>query len=312
MNFRGVFAAEPQRVVVVRGRRSGTWCEIPSFVESDEYAANFSKQWLRFRDTQLDSANGTSISRDFLERLLGQPVEAVRGKTVLEVGAGTGRFTEHLVRHAWLVVAVDLSEGIFVNAALGSGNLIAAQADLLSMPPMRIRFDLVLCRGVLQHTPNPRRAIELLHQWAAETGTVVFDVYRPGRLGRLEAKYLWRALVQRFWRWDQFAELLDRCAEPMLRTRWLLKRFLPGKTKRLLDYVLPVWDYKGVLPLSEQQLVEWAKLDTLDAMFARYDEPLSYPEVLRILNALGHRIRSADPAMNFFRTQPAHSHLQTE
>jgi hypothetical protein len=68
-----------------------------------------------------------------------------------------------------------------------------------------------------------------------------------------------------------------------------------------LDYVLPIWDYRGVLPLSEEQLVEWGKLDTVDAMFARYDNPMKYEDVVDILRTLGCRVLSADRE-NVFRT----------
>ena len=305
-DFRGVFASEPNAVFVVKGRLTGKDCEVPSFVSGLHYADNFSKQWSRFRDSQLDSVNGTSISREYLERLIGHPLEYLAGKTILEVGAGAGRFTEHLIRYARVVVAMDLSEAIFVNAALGADSVIAAQADLLHMPRMKMKFDLVVCRGVLQHTPDPAKAIELIHRWVAAGGVVAFDIYAPGRLGRLGAKYLLRPVIQRLFTFDSLSNFLERHAERMLRIRWGLQPFLPGRSKRLLDYVLPIYDYRGVLPLSEDQLVEWGKLDTLDAMFARYDNPMKYEAVLNLLRTLGCRVLAADPKMNFFRTTIPH------
>ena len=301
-HFRGVFASEPDWVFVVKGRLTGKDCEVPSFVSAQHYADNFSKQWSRFRDIQLDSVNGTSISREYLERLIRHPLEYLAGKTILEVGAGAGRFTEHLIRYGSLVVAIDLSEAIFVNAALGAESLVPAQADLLHMPRMKLKFDLVFCRGVLQHTPDPAKAIELIHGWVAPGGMVAFDIYAPGRLGKLNAKYLLRPIIQRLFTFDSLSRFLERYAEQMLRIRWGLKPFLPGRSKGLLDYVLPIWDYRGVLPLSEEQLVEWGKLDTLDAMFALYDNPMKYEDVVDILRTLRCRVLSADRTMNFFRT----------
>jgi 2-polyprenyl-3-methyl-5-hydroxy-6-metoxy-1,4-benzoquinol methylase len=303
--FHAVFASEPASVVVVTGRVTGKDCAVASFVGGQHYAGNFGKQWARFRDIQLDSVNGSSISKDYLEHLMGFPLEHLKGKTVLEVGAGAGRFTEHLIRHADLVAAVDLSEAIFVNAALGADNLVPAQANLLDMPRMKMKFDLVYCRGVLQHTPDPVQAIATLHQWVAPGGLVAFDIYAPGTLGRLDAKYVWRPIIQRLFTYDSFARFVERYAAPMLHLRWKLKPFLPGKTKQLLDFVLPVYDYRGFHPLSEDQLVEWGKLDTVDAFFARYDNPMTSEEVHEALRALGCRVLSADPKMNFFRTTTA-------
>ncbi|WP_447972465.1 class I SAM-dependent methyltransferase [Nitrospira sp. Kam-Ns4a] len=300
-DFRDIFRAEPRAVAVVKGRLTGCDCAVPSFVPGPHYAANFGKQWARFRDVQLDSVNGTTISRAYLEALIGEPVERLAGKTVLEIGAGAGRFTEYFVKYAGLVVAVDLSEAIFVNAALGARNLVPAQADLLAMPPMARRFDLVFCRGVLQHTPDPVRAIAELGKWVAPGGVVAFDIYAPGRLGRLDAKYLFRPIIQRMWTYESFLDFLERYAEPILRLRWRLKPFLPGKTKQLLDFVLPVYDYKGFHPLTDEQLIEWGKLDTLDAFFARYDNPMRFDEVIETLGRLGFRVLAADRTLNAFR-----------
>jgi SAM-dependent methyltransferase len=276
---------------------------VPSFVRGEHYAHNFAVQWQRYRDTQLDSRNGTSISRDFLEHILGAPLPSLVGKRVLEVGAGAGRFTEHLVRHAAVVLATDLSEAIVHNAARGAENLVVAQADLFDMP-LQQRFDLVLCRGVLQHTPSPTAAIVALHGHVTDAGVVVFDIYGKGRLGagRLRPKYLWRPVIQRTFTFDGFDRFLQRHAEGLLRARWRLTPFLPGRLARLLDYAIPVWDYRGKLPLDDARLVEWARLDTLDAMLARYDNAMSHDEVARFLAQQGLRLRSSDPSWNFFRS----------
>ncbi len=66
------------RIPVMRG--------IPRFVNSKNYASAFGRQWQTFRQTQLDSYTGTTISRDRLTRCLGGSLDIVRGKSVLEVG----------------------------------------------------------------------------------------------------------------------------------------------------------------------------------------------------------------------------------
>lgn len=289
---KAVFAETPRNVVE----------GVLVYAEGSNYARNFGKQWKRFRNVQIDSISGTSISRDFLTNLLGQSLESLRGKTVLEVGCGAGRFTEYLTQYADMVVAVDLSDAIFVNVSKGSDNLVLAKANLLEMPEFARKFDLVFCRGVIQHTPDPRRAIANLHQWVSADGFVVFDVYARGRLGALEAKYVWRKIIPRLTSYEYFEGFLDRHAASLLKARWRLKPFLPGKSKRLLDYMLPIWDYKNVLPLDEEALIDWGKLDTLDAMFAKYDSPLKHEEVMSILSELPVEVIYSD-RNNFFRTR---------
>ena len=61
---------------------------------SDVYHENFGFQWNKFNKLQLDSFNGSNESeKRFFEQNLLQPSN-LKGKLVLEVGAGCGRFTE--------------------------------------------------------------------------------------------------------------------------------------------------------------------------------------------------------------------------
>lgn len=42
---------------------------------------------------------------------------------------------------------------------------------------------------------------------------------------------------------------------------------------RTLKRLIPVADYTGIYPLSDQQLREWALLDTFDMLAPKYDNP---------------------------------------
>ena len=50
---------------------------------------------------------------------------------------------------------------------------------------------------------------------------------------------------------------------------------------RVLKRLVPVADYTGIFPLSEQQLKEWALLDTFDMLAPPYDNPQSAATVQR-------------------------------
>ena len=45
---------------------------------------------------------------------------------------------------------------------------------------------------------------------------------------------------------------------------------------------MPVWDYKDKLILNEKQLEDWAILDTLDGIYAKYDNPIKKREIIKI------------------------------
>jgi len=135
---------------------------IPRFVPSDNYAQNFGFQWNLFRATQLDSASGTTISRDRFLRQSGWDV--LTGAAVLDAGCGAGRFAEIALSLGAEVFAFDYSGA--VDACwknLGPHpRLHVFQADIYAIPFREGCFDCAYSFGVLQHTPDPERALKSL------------------------------------------------------------------------------------------------------------------------------------------------------
>jgi SAM-dependent methyltransferase len=238
-------------------------------VPDDGYAESFGDQWNRWRRVQLDSVTGKPLSRARLFEGTHWP-EVLTGQTVLELGCGAGRFTEVLLEAGAEVWAVDASSAVdAARANLGEHErLHLAQADLFDLPFEQGAFDRVLCFGVLQHTPDPRRALLAASgygEWLAA------DVYRmQPYVDRWSAKTLWRPLTTRLPR-DRLRRIVE----------WYVPRWLPLDTRlarvpkvgRFLTAVVPCWNYTGLYPLDEDELVAWAVLDTFDALSPRYDEP---------------------------------------
>lgn len=235
----------------------------------DGYAESFGDQWNRWRRVQLDSVTGKPLSRARLFEGTRWP-EDLTGQTVLELGCGAGRFTEVLLDAGAEVWGVDASSAVdAARANLGEHErLHLAQADLFDLPFGQGAFDRVLCFGVIQHTPDPRLAFLIASrhgEWLAA------DVYRTQPyVDRWSAKTLWRPLTTRLPR-----ERLRRIVE------WYVPRWLPVDTRlarvpkvgRFLTAAVPCWNYTGLYPLDEDELVAWAVLDTFDALAPRYDEP---------------------------------------
>jgi SAM-dependent methyltransferase len=130
---------------------------IPRFVSPKTYASGFGSQWHHYRKTQLDSYTGHHHSLERLERCLGGPVGMLKGKAVLECGAGAGRFTEHLVAECDALVSLDLSSAVEANLRNCAGRkaYLLLQADINQSPLPARAFDVVICLGVIQHKPSP-------------------------------------------------------------------------------------------------------------------------------------------------------------
>jgi SAM-dependent methyltransferase len=274
---------------------------IPRFVQDSRYAVSFGRQWTTFRQTQLDSYSGTTITRDRLCRCLGttadgDPLVALAGKSVLEAGCGAGRFTELLLDAGARVVAFDLSDAVDANAEnmLGRDEYFICQADVLHAPVAPQSFDLVLCLGVLQHTPDPEAAIAALATYVANGGALVLDHYSldyPQTRSRRALRSLLLRLPPRYA--SSVALHLARCLVPVHRLVWRDDRISRELRGRLMK-VSPLVDYYDSYPqLRSRMLAEWAILDTHDTLTDRYKHLRSLESVVAAVEATGLEVVEA-------------------
>jgi SAM-dependent methyltransferase len=257
---------------------------IPRFVHSRNYANAFGKQWNLFRKTQLDSYTGTRISRERLERCLGRSVETLRGRDVLEAGCGAGRFTELLLIAGARVFACDLSEAVEANweNCRKYPNYFVCQADIGRLPISPEQFDVVICLGVIQHTPSPEETIKALCSHVKLGGLLVMDHYSKGYPLSSTRRVLRSFLLGRSRRFGmKFCHTMVQLLWPVHRILWVL-RGLPGivKARGLFLRVSPLVDYsESYSQLGTQLLREWAILDTHDTLTDVYKHLRSKEEI---------------------------------
>src|SRR5438093_8272518 len=109
---------------------------IPRFVEPDNYAVSFGYQWNLFRKEQIDSYNGTTLSADRLWSETGWMPEELKGKWVLDVGCGAGRFMDASSMSEGEIVGVDISSAIYAakENLEGRDNVHFVQASISDLP----------------------------------------------------------------------------------------------------------------------------------------------------------------------------------
>jgi SAM-dependent methyltransferase len=236
------------------------------------YAKNFGFQWNRFRATQLDSHTGVPTSRSrFLEQS-GWTEADLKGKLVLDVGCGAGRFAEIALSLGANVIALDYSAAVVACKANleRKGSISVLQADIYNLPFKPETFDFIYCFGVLQHTPYPKQAFKSIPPLIKPNGRLAVDVYPWLLRNILFSKYWVRGMTKRI-EPSRLFTLVERATPFMLGVSRAVGKI--PKIGHYLSYLIPVANYDGLLGLSESQVREWAVLDTFDMLAPVHDHP---------------------------------------
>ena len=268
--------------------------------QDDKYTDNFSNQWKDFNYVQVDSFNKTKISEDYLRDLLFNDLNQLKNKNILEIGCGAGRFTEHIVKYSNLCVSTDLSKSIFYNVSKDSENLILIKSDFLNLK-VKKKFDIVICRGVLQHTPNPDKSILKLFDFIDEDGLIFFDYYKKPKLGFLHPKYLfWRPFIRAFFNYNSFKFFLDKNINTLIKIKNFFRKIF-FNSFFISDCLIPIWDFREKnYKIDKNLFTQWTILDTLDGIFAKYDFPKSNKELISLINANNFKILKNNSNKNYF------------
>lgn len=259
---------------------------IPRFVPEDNYASNFGMQWNMFRRTQLDSYSGFPISADRFWRATGWSPEELKGRWILDVGCGAGRFAEIALNAGANVIALDYSNAVqacYDNLSQFP-NLHVVQGDIYRLPFRSRFFPFIYSLGVLQHTPDVSAAFSALPRLLCPGGQIAVDVYEKSLRAMLHPKYLLRPVTKHISKVELFSILQRTVPGMLILSCWADSVPLLGP---ILKRLIPVSNYTNVLPLHPKQLEEWALLDTFDALAPEYDQPQTEPTLRRWLEDAG-------------------------
>lgn len=255
--------------------------------EGEIYTDNFGWQWNEFDSTQLDSANEDSMSLERLLLTLGLEPDDLRGKLVLEAGAGAGRFTEQLLACGAIVCAFDASTAVEANFKQNqSDDAMFVRASVYELPFEPGQFDIVVCLGVLQHTPDRRRTVQSLARQVRPGGLLCIDSYR------FTARYLTPSyLVGRPLFSKMKPENVRRLAYGYVALWWPLRRIFRYRLVRMFGWASPISPIFYYWQVSKNKtdafLRDWAYLDTHDFISPTHDVPQTQSSFRRLLAQAG-------------------------
>jgi SAM-dependent methyltransferase len=267
----GAFSRSGRVYPIVRG--------VPRFSPRENYAQSFGFQWQTYSTTQLDSkAMWSHVSERRLFDDTGWSTH-LGGQRILEAGSGMGRFTEILAPTGATIATFDYSPAVDANFANNGlfENISFAQADIMS-PPFEIgSFDKVLCIGVVQHTPSPRKAFASLVRFLKPGGEIFIDCYRLHWKSLFRGKYYVRPITRHL-----PADVLHRLIE--LHVGWLFPltgrlHDLIGPKAAKLSWALAMADYRDRFDVDEKVAREYTMLDTFDMLAPKFDRPQTIAQV---------------------------------
>ena len=268
----------------------GTWpvrAGVPRFVPEDkDYAGGFGFQWQRWRHTQIDRLNGTTLTEDRLLTDTGWERGWISNKLIFDGGAGAGRFSDALATMGARVVSLDMSVAIDAcrETTSAHGDAVqCVQASLYAIPLRSTAFDAVHCAGVIQHTPDPERTMRAMTRLLKPTAPLGYNFYEVTWSRRL---HLIRAGLRLFTPHISQRSLLKLCramvvplfplSRPISRIRYIRYglRFLPICASHQPQ-------------LTRDQQFDWTLLDTFDWYNPRYDTPQRHLRVAQKLTEEG-------------------------
>lgn len=109
--------------------------------------------------------------------------EDLKGKFVLDAGAGVGRYSLIASEMGAEVVALDIANSIdYTLKNLKDRGVHIIQGDLSCLPFKRNVFDVVFCLQVIMHTPSPTKSFRSLASVLKPDGRISVTAYAKGNI----------------------------------------------------------------------------------------------------------------------------------
>lgn len=254
-----------------------------SFEEGRNYTDNFGDQWNIFNKTQLDSYSKTNISEERFFLSTGWSKNSLRGKLLLDLGCGSGRFSEIALKYGAKVIAVDLSDAAYAanKNFENNPNFFVIRCDINNLPFFQESFDFILCLGVLQHTQQVEKSFKGLVKFLKKDSKICADFYPRDVFAIINLKYIIRVITRNIDN-KKLYKFLYKNHPFLYKISDSLSRI--PVIGFLLKRIIPISNYRNVYDLNNKQLQEWSLLDTYDMLAAKYDYPQSKSTIISWAN----------------------------
>lgn len=154
--------------------------------DQEQTKDSFDYQWkeLTSGDLLLGGARFDQAAQQMVSDYADHPKDWFKGKDVVDVGCGNGRWSHTLCAMGARVTAIEISAHALesVNRLCGAFDSFTSQSvDLLQPIDLGRQFDLVWCYGVLHHTGDTRRAFDNVVPLVKRGGSIFLMIYGEPR-----------------------------------------------------------------------------------------------------------------------------------
>jgi len=256
------------------------------YLEDTDYTNSFGLQWNKFRKTQIDTPEKFSQSFERFFNETGLKKEDFKNKKILEIGSGAGRFTNIILNHTeGVVYSIDSSDAVKANLENNKQyidtRLFLFKASIYDLPFDISQFDIVICFGVLQHTPNISKSVKCLCQQTAQNGLLFLDFYPyNGFWTLISSKYILRPITKRM-KFDTLYSFFNKYIKYFIRINFFLQKIHLG----FLNRFIPIADIAKTMPedIDKKLLEELVLLDTIDMLTPYYDMPQKISKITKLV-----------------------------
>jgi len=179
-------------------------------------------------------------------------INDLKGLEVLDAGCGTGEKSIFMARNGAQVTAIDINEVQLKQAKRNmekyNVKINFVQDDLVNLKHDE-KYDLIICLGVLHHTPNMKKGLENLLKLLRPNGKIVVALYNsysrlPYRLVRVPLHLFIKdpVKIHDFVMKSKFTFFLRTTTEPTLYDRYAV----PYESYHTIGEVKRIFKKKGI------------------------------------------------------------------
>ena len=215
-------------------------------------------------------------------------------KKVLEIGSGAGRFTNILMKYTNAeVYSVDSSDSVIANLKnnlfyVKKKRLNIYKASIYDLPFKEGQFDIVICFGVIQHTPNVKKTINNLCEQVKSKGLIIVDFYPyNGFWTLISSKYILRPITKRL-KYETVRIFFTKHIKKLIKIYYFFEKSKLG----VLNRFVPIADISNTIPkdIDSKLLEEMVLLDTIDIYTPKYDNPQKIRKIRNMIESNNFKI----------------------